>query len=549
MNIMKFITVVTFIVFCIGWQTLILAQENLDSAVSQALNSIEKEVTEKTVQQETKVESLKEAKKQSESSKIPKEEKEEKKEKIIIDTLELKGMDILDVLKLISKKSGLNIVAGSNVRGKITIYLKEVDVWDALRIILESNDLAYEKIGNIVKVITEKNYELIYGKKFNDKTKVRIIPLHHASAVDLIVLLTQMKSVIGKILSDEKSNTLVLIDAPSKLEIMEDFIKTVDVPIATEIFSLNYSKVEDLEEKVSKVLTKNVGSVSIDSRTSKMVVRDTPAKLREIEAFISAFDERHKEVLIEAKIVQVILSDQFKMGVDWQYLAAGEHNLGLQGNFDILSASEKFGKLSVGTLDPDEYEGFIEFLDTVGTTNTLSSPHITTLNNEEAKILVGSNEPYVTTTTTTPGSGPATTSETVNFIEVGVKLYVTPSIAKDDFVTMEIRPEISSVTSYLTTSQNNQIPIVETSEAETSVMVKDGTTIVIAGLMKDENIATVKKVPILGDLPIFGAIFRSKDDLVKKTETIVFLTPYIISGESDSHRITEMPSFFKYKGY
>ena len=518
MNFKQLSIIAIAFICCIGWQSLIFAQEI------------------KLLQNEEK----------SVSSEIS---KKEEKEKIIIDTLELKNMDILDVLKLISKKSGLNIVAGSNVRGKITIYLKEVDVWDALRIILETNNLAYEKIGNITKVMTEKEYELIYGKKFNDKTQVKNIPLQYASCADLVPLLTQMKSVVGKVLSDEKSNTMVLIDTPTKLKDMQDFIKTVDIPISTKVFHLNYSNVEDLEQKLSKVLTKNVGSISIDTRTSKMVVKDTPAKLEEIEAIISVFDERHKEVLIEAKIVQVVLSDQFKMGVDWQYLAAKEHSLHLQGTFDILSATEKFGKVGIGTLDPDEYEAFIELLDTVGTTNTLSSPHITTLNNEEAKILVGSNVPYVTTETITTASGPITTSETVNFIEVGVKLYATPTIAKDDFITMNIRPEISSVTSYLTTSENNQIPIVETSEAETTVMVKDGTTIIIAGLMKDENVKTEKKIPILGDIPLLGLAFRSKDDLVRKTETIIFLTPHIISGESDSYRVAEMPDFFKAKGY
>jgi len=533
MNFKQLSIIAIAFICCIGWQPLILAQEEKDSVVS------------KMPRQKNKIKPL-ETKEKSESVKIS---KSEDKENLIIDVLELKDMDILDVLKLVSKKSGLNIVAGSNVRGKITIYLKNVDVWDALRIILETNNLAYERIGNIIKVLTEKDYELIYGKKFSDKTKVKIIPLAYTSSAGIVPLLTQMKSIIGKVLSDEKSNTVVLIDTPAKLQEMSVFIERVDIPVSTKTFTLSYSKAEDLEEKISKILTKNAGSINIDTRTNKMVVRDTPAKLKEIEDIIAAFDERHTEVLIEAKIVQVVLSDQYKMGIDWQYLAAKEHNLGLQGNFDILSASEKFGKLSIGTIDPDEYEAFIEFLDTVGTTNTLSSPHITVINNQEAKILVGSNEPYVTTTTTTTASGPVTTSESVNFIEVGVKLFVTPVIAQDDFITMDIRPEISSVTSYLTTSDNNQIPIVETSEAETTVMVKDGTTIIIAGLMKDENIKTVKKIPLLGDIPLLGLAFRSKDDLVRKTETVIFLTPHIISGESDSYQVTEMPDFFKEKGY
>ena len=102
-------------------------------------------------------------------------------------------------------------------------------------------------------------------------------------------------------------------------------------------------------------------------------------------------------------------------------------------DFDVLGTTDKRGKLSIGTIASDDYTALIEALDTVGTTNILSSPRITAINNKEAKILVGSTEPYVTTTTTTPSSGPTTTAESVNFIEVGVGLYITPTIHDDGF--------------------------------------------------------------------------------------------------------------------
>jgi len=178
----------------------------------------------------------------------------------------------------------------------------------------------------------------------------------------------------------------------------------------------------------------------------------------------------------------------------------------------------------------------LEALETVGDTNILASPSVTSLNNQEAKILVGTTEPYVTTTTTTTSSGPATTAESVNFIDVGVKLYVTPAINQEKFIKMKIRPEISSVTDTLETSTNNKIPIVETSQAETTVMVKDGVTIVIGGLIKEEKVNTTNKIPVLGSIPVLGAAFRSVDNSTKKTEIVIFLTPRIISGEVPSER-------------
>jgi type II secretory pathway component GspD/PulD (secretin) len=460
--------------------------------------------------------------------------------KIIIDTLELKDMDMLDVLKLLSQKSGLNIVAGKNINAKITIYLKGVDVRDVLRIILETNDLAYEEDGNIIKVITARDYETIYGNRFGDKSQVKIVRLQNATVADLIPLLTQLKSTNGKVLSDDKSNTVVLMETPAKIESMLSLIKKIDVPVQTKVFSLNYAKAEEVEKKLSEALTKNVGKIKVDKRSNKLYVTDTPTKMREISGIVSAFDVRHQEVLIEAKIVQVILSDEYKMGVDWDALLRRYHNLDLTSNFNVLSSTDKKGKFSIGSIESDDYTVVVEALNSVGTTNTLSSPRIAVINNEEARILVGSTEPYVTTTTTTPASGPTTTAESVSFIDVGVKLFVTPTINEESFITMKIRPEVSSVTDFLTTSQNNKIPIVETTTAETTVMVKDGVTIVIGGLIKDELIDSVNKVPFLGDLPLAGFVFRNKDKLTRKTELVVFLTPHIISGDYNSYEPTKL---------
>jgi len=197
----------------------------------------------------------------------------------------------------------------------------------------------------------------------------------------------------------------------------------------------------------------------------------------------------------------------------------------------VLGSTSKAGRLSIGTVAKDNYSAMVEALDTVGATEILSNPRISALNNKEAKILVGSTEPYVTTTTTTPSSGPTTTAESINFIEVGVKLYVTPTIHKDDFITMKIRPEVSSVVGTIVTGNNNTIPVVETSEAETTVMVKNNVTIIIGGLIKEESIETKKQIPILGKIPLLGAVFRSTDNKKDKTEIVIFLTPQIISGD------------------
>jgi len=451
-----------------------------------------------------------------------------------LETLELKDMDILDILKLISKKSGLNIAAGKNVKGKIAIFLKNVNVWDALRIILETNDLAYEQEEGIVKVMTAKEYEMIYGRKFTDKTAVKIVPLKFASAGNLVPLLTQIKSSIGKVIADEKSNTIVIIDAPQNIINMENLIAHIDVSTVTQVFVLKYAKAEDIQKSITGVLTPNVGRIDMDSRTNKIIVTDTAANMDKISKTIAAFDEKTSEVTIEAKILQIDLSDQFQMGVDWDKIFH-YNNIALAGNFDVDAASGT--TLTVGSADFSKYSYYalIEALDTVGKTNTLSTPRITVLNNQEAKILVGTKEVYVSTSTTNT-TGISTTAEEVTFVDVGVTLSVTPTINADGFVTMKIKPEVSSTGTPYTTASGNKIPVVSTSVAETNVMVKDGTTIIIGGLIKDKITDTVKKLPFFGDIPLLGLAFRSKDKTTTKTELAIFLTPHIISGDADLYR-------------
>ncbi len=388
----------------------------------------------------------------------------------VLDVLDLKKMDILDVLRLISQKSGLNIIAGGDVKGEVTVFLRNVDAKEALGIIVEAYGWASIQDGDIMKVMTCREYEEKYGHQFGQE-------------------------------------------------------------IETEILTLSYAKAEDISIKIIDMLTPSIGTVKADGRSNRIIVSDTAEKIARIKDVIKAFDRKNREVLIEAKILQITLSDEHKLGVDWGAIVDDFHGLNMTGDFDVLGSTDKRGTLGIGALAADQYKVLIEALEMMGETEILSSPRIMALNNEEAKILVGSTEPYVTTTTTTPSSGPATTAESVSFIDVGIKLYVTPTIHEDDFITMKIKPEVSSVTGNVTTSHNNTIPIVETSEAETTVSVKDQVTIVIGGLIREEKVKMTKQVPLLGSIPFLGAAFRNTSDLVRKTEIVLFLTPKIITGD------------------
>lgn len=462
-------------------------------------------------------------------------------------SLDIKGMDIVDVLKMLSERSGLNIVVGKNVTGRVTLFLKDVPVWDAFEIVLLSNELAYDKKGDIVNVMTQRDYELLYGERYEDKKQIRVMKLQYAKAADISRALNQIKTNLGRIVADEGSNTIVLIDMPETLQGMVDFVQKTDSPIETRIFSLNYATAEKLSPKLQEAVTKGVGSIKIDERTNKVIVTDYPDRINEIARIITAFDEKPMQVLIDAQILEVKPSDQFQMGVNWEYF--------IKKNFDlkttlplttqsVLSVGAAAGPAGIASaIVAGQYKGVIDILRTVGEVNVLSSPRIMVLNNQEAKIHIGRRDAYITSTTSQSGTGTAITSQSVNFVDIGIQLRVTPTINKDGFVTMKIKPEVSDAVAKLVKSQDQdtEVPIVSTSESETTVVVKDGVTIIIGGLAQDKKAKTVKKIPVLGDIPFLGMLFRSTDERIEKDELVILLTPHIMSGEKSYVDFSQIP--------
>jgi len=456
-------------------------------------------------------------------------------------SLEIKGMDVVDVLKMLASRSGFNIVVGKNVTGRVTLFLKEVNIWDAFELILASNDLAYDKKGTIINVMTQRDYELIYGDRYQDKKQVRVIQLKYAKAIDLSRALVQLKTNVGRVVVDEGSNTLVLIDAPETLGKMEEFIKTADQPVQTRIFGLDYALAEKLSAKLQESITKGVGSIKVDERTNKLIVTDYPLKLDEIAKIIAAFDEKTPQVLIDAQIVQVSPSDHFQMGVDWDFWI--KKYFEMKASLPVSAANALFvGTPSSTVVKEGSFKAVLDILRTIGDVKVLSSPRVMVLNNQEAKIHVGTRDAYITSTTSQSASGPNVTAQSVNFVDTGIQLFVTPTINRDGFVTMKIKPEISDSTrtDLKSEGQITQVPIVTTSEAETTVMVKDGVTIIIGGLRKDKREKTVRKIPVLGDIPLLGYLFRSTDDNVTKSDLVILLTPHIMSGESSYTEITQV---------
>jgi type II secretory pathway component GspD/PulD (secretin) len=443
-------------------------------------------------------------------------------------SLDLKGVDILDVLKLLSQRAGLNFVAGRNVTGRVTVFVNDVDVWEAFELIISANDLAYERQGDIVTVMMARDYELIYGVKFQAPSRSVVVPLKYAKAVQAATVLNQVKSSVGRVVLDEATNTLILEDVPSRLEELQKILAQIDRPTATRVYSLNYADAEKLKDRVQELLSP-IGLYTFDARTNRAIVTDLTEVLEKTDRVVRAFDTPDGEVLIEAKLLKVSLTDEFDLGIDWKRVLSGM-DLDFRNSFDSISGDVIAGTSTgaavrlVGTTT--QAQAVLEALKKVAKTETLSNPSIMVSNNQEAKILVGTREAIVTVTTTVPATGSTVAAPEIEFVDVGTKLFVTPSVKRDGHIQMKIKPEVSSAE--VQTFQNNRIPIVSSTEAETNVLVKSGTTLIIGGLIETTDAKTDSRVPLLGAVPILGLPFRGTVSTKKKTELVVFVTPQIV---------------------
>jgi type II secretory pathway component GspD/PulD (secretin) len=454
-------------------------------------------------------------------------------------SLDLKGIDIAELFKILSLKMGLTIVPSKGVTGRINIFLNNLSFEDALDVILISQDLAYEKKGNILNVMTSSEFTTLYGKKYNEKREFKTFKLNYAKPSTVFNALGQIKSDIGKVIVDEATGTVFLIDIPEKLALMENTIKDLDQTPQTEVFNIKYAKPADIKTQLTSAITSGTGEVFVDERSSKAVVSDLPAKMKRIKRMFKAFDEESYQVFIEAEILQISLRDEYLRGINWQKNFSEKHwdDLYFKGVFPLAAGftpsplfTADYLEMAVGTLARENYTAKLQLLQTYGDVKVLSRPKIAVVNNQEAKILVGQRLAYVSQTQS-QAAETTVTAENVQFIDVGIKLNIKPTINKDGFITMTIKPEISSSLEPLTTALGSVVPQIETVETETVVKVKDGVMIMIAGLLKEEKRAARSGIPVLGRIPFLGAIFGTQAAQKVRTEIVIFLTPHLISGD------------------
>ena len=434
-------------------------------------------------------------------------------------TLDFKDADIKSVLNVIARKAAINIVATPEVKGLVTIRLENIHWEQALDTIVKTYGFGYEWVNPSVIMVSTLE-RLAEQRRIQEEAAAR-------------------------------------------------------EPIDTQTFILNFSRAADVQSAIERLITAR-GRSSLEPRSNTLIITDTKSNLIRLGQIIRELDKITPQVMIEARIIETTLGSDERLGIDWGLKVAasgskrpntfpfqkwgpdrtmypvpkhsydydidsGEWTITSDfaiDDFPSLFPKDRFSSFPMvgadqflfGTLDFSEFQAVLEILDQRTDTNIISNPRITTLNNQEAKILVGTIIPipiydFSRDTGTRVISG-------YQDQEVGIQLLVTPNINQEGYITLDVTPKIESIVEW--TGPFNERPIISTRSAETKVMVKDGGTLVIGGLITEDTVKLKKKVPLLGDIPIMGLFFSKKTDIKQKRDLMIFITPRIIQEDAIS---------------
>ncbi|MBI1367252.1 MAG: type II secretion system protein GspD [Planctomycetes bacterium] len=280
-----------------------------------------------------------------------------------------------------------------------------------------------------------------------------------------------------------------------------------------------------------------VGNVQIvaDPDTNSLLVMTAPGNFERVRTIIKELDRPVPQVLIKVLIAEVTHSDSVDLGAEFSVVNA-PNNSTLFTDFGVEAAGMASGGL-VYKLVAGDMSATLRALEEVGKLEVLSRPYILASDNQLATITVGSEVPFIRNTRITDNGD---TINTIQYDDVGIILNVTPHISPDKLVTMDVAPEISSISGEsVPISETVNAPVIEKRSASTRVAIQTGKTIVIGGLMQDQKTATIKKVPLLGDIPLVGLLFQRQENEKRKTELLIFLTPHVASEADRLEKITE----------
>ncbi len=291
-----------------------------------------------------------------------------------------------------------------------------------------------------------------------------------------------------------------------------------------------------------RLLLSSEGKVFYGEEPNSIMVMDYPENLDRVNQYLNTLDVLPQQVLVEARVVEVELQGENALGVNWD-LFADKGRVAL-GQFKAQSEAGDIpdNPFTISIFD-ENINLVLNALANVYKTDILSAPRVTTINNRPAEIKIVQSLPWAKPTVTVSDSGTSTITWDVIFESVGITLKVTPTINEGGDISMILNPEISEKTSdyHLAVVDSEgknwpyNVPVIDRRSASTKVIIGNGQTLIIGGLIKDKVVKGETKVPLLGDIPVLGHLFRSKKDLKEKSELLIFVSPTVINAQEVAH--------------
>ena len=384
------------------------------------------------------------------------------------------------------------------------------------------------------------------------------VPLHHASAPEMLKIL---QGLLGKtagegiqLVADERSNAILMAGPAGVRATARDLLGRLDQPQVAEgsikVIYLHYIKASEVvpvlkgmlehQERGNPASKQAESSIEASESTNALVVTAPPDRMADIEEVIRKLDIRRAQVLIEAIIAEVSADTARDLGVEWKtsFNADGTQAISrfpggqLQGADSVLD--QVGAGLTLGYFRNGSLRAVLQALDTTGKANIVSTPSVVTLDNQEAEILVGSNVPFKTGEATSAGAPVENPFTTIERQDIGVTLKVKPQVNQGDAITLDIQQTIET----LSDAKTDQDVVTDKRSVHTSVMLGDEDILVLGGLMQDEHRRSEQKVPILGNIPLLGALFRSTTHSVQKKNLMVFVRTRILADFATSEKET-----------
>jgi general secretion pathway protein D len=276
-------------------------------------------------------------------------------------------------------------------------------------------------------------------------------------------------------------------------------------------------------------------TVVANAPTNSLLIRTAPPNFPMLRETIDALDVRPAQVLFEVTIAEIALGRGFEFGVDWGAVNRGGDVQGQFGNPEIPDTGSTSALLRLVRLDGTGVRALLRTIASTSKVQVLSTPEIVAVNNREATILVGNKVPFIASTRL---GNDVSIDRAVQYQDVGTKLSILPTINDDGYVSVQLLQEVSSLTPQ-TVSAALSAPVISTREASTRAILRDGQTVVIAGLIGDTRQVQEQGIPLLKDIPFAGALFRRQSTTQQRTELAIFVTPYIVRSDADADTIRE----------